>query len=283
VGVFVSLEITRPVSRGILGRLKGILSKPKAWVEPRECCGGQYASLCFDPGKTGPDWEKIRRLAEEYAPFVLAPEGLAPPEDSGLRVYNPTSGFRRQVLLHTTCEMIALTKMPMYRRVLGLIDTDGDWADQLYPLLRHYTSVKVVTKNLSRYRFAADQMMEELGAPVLVGEQLSSLSDCVLVVAPGDFSSREDFRLPCPVLTGGVCELRYRPLLVEKPEVGLPRFAGPPPPGIPEHLFAAALYELCDVDGISLTAKRLLLGHKRSLPAEAAGEIMRLSGQRGYF
>lgn len=280
--MFVSLEITQPVPQGILGRLRGILSRPKAWVEPRECCGGQYVSLCFNLGKNGPNWENIQRLAEEYAPLVLVPEGLNPPESSGLSVYTPTSGFRRQVLLHTACEMIALTKMPMYRRVLGLIDVDGDWADQLFPLLRHYTSIKVVTRNLSRYRFAGEQMMEELGAPVLVGEQLSSLSDCVLVLSPVDFSSQEDFRLPCPVLTGGTCSLRYRPLLMEKPEVGLPRFAEAPP-GIPEHLFAAALYELCDVEGINLAAKHLLLGHKRSHLAEAAGEVMRCSGQREYI
>jgi len=270
--VFVALEIRHRPQKGLRARLEGVFRPPKVWVEPRECCGAQYAALCAEPGKNGLDWEEIEWLAKDYSRWILLPEGVELPPGSAFRQYRGDQ-FDRQVLLETACALIARTRMPMYRRILGLIDQEGGWADSLYPLLKHYTAIKVVTKSLSRYRFAGEQMMEELGAPIMVGDQLSALSDCVLVLCPEDYESPESFRLRCPVLAGGRCVLRFRPDLLCGLEVALPGMDGCPP-GISPHTLAGALYDLCDLRQISLTATRLLYNHKLSTLDEAVRGVL---------
>lgn len=249
----------------MLAKLHSILTKPKVWVEPRELLGTQFAVVCAETGeRQEPDWAEVEWLAQTYSRWILLPDSLAEQfsSSSRLRAFDCRQ-FDREVFINTACSLIHRTRMPMYRRVLGLLDEDGGSADMLYQLLKYYTSVKVVTRNLPRYRDAAQQMMEELGAPVLVNSSLSSLSDCVLILSPGQFSSQEDVRMPCPILTPSEShlQLKYRCQTITRLQAALPGDAKPPQ-GISSHLFAAALYTLCDLDAIEPLACNMLFCHQ---------------------
>jgi len=246
-------------------------------LEVRTFLDVSYGAITAEEGRNGPDWAEIERAAREHTRWILLPEGLHLPADSTLRRYQPQQ-FDREVLLNTACDIISRTRMPMYRRMLGLIDEEGRYSDMLEELLKYYTCVKVVTRNLAHYRFAAERMMQELGAPVLIAQELSSLSDCVLALCPGPYSSNEDFRMPCPVISSGGCSLRYRFDEFHGLQAGLPVASPPAPPGIHTHLFAGAFYELCGADWISPTAHYLLFNHKVSSLSEAVRTVALMAG-----
>jgi len=270
--VFAALVVEKRPSDGIFAKLKGILSGPKSWVEPGEACGAQYAVIHATEGWRGLDWEEIERLAMEYSRRILLPEGTAPPPGSLLRPYT-TDQFDRLVLLHTACSLIHRTRMPMYRRVLGLLDADGSHAYMLPQLLKYYTAVRVVTASRPLYEAASERMMEELGAPVMVDSEISSLSDCVLVLCPSAYVPDGECALSCPVLCGGTLRLRRRFDCIDSLRVGLPA-AAQPPEGISEHLFAGALYELCEAMSVRPVARSLLYNRRISSLDEAVHAVL---------
>lgn len=269
--MFVALEPVRQESnslRSIFDRMAG----PKAWLEARSACGADFVVIKARIGKKGPDWEQIRQLAGRYADRMLLPDSLLPPEDSLIR--QPLCAtFDKQVLVHTACEIIQRTRIPMYRRVAGLIDLDGNHADMLFRLLKYYTSVRVVTNNFEKYFIESERMMEELGAPVLVGEELRSLEDCVLVVLPQSIPEMSG-KPPCPVLAGEQALLPSRWNIAAK--------LRPPPPaqllsccpaGIDPYRLMGALYEFCGVQSLPLVAEHILFNYKVSALSEVVQAV----------
>lgn len=279
--MFVALELARRPD-GAWWRLREILGgKPRPLLEERALFGARYAVLRARGGRDGPDWDEVVWAAREYARWILLPDGVQLPQGSPLRAYVPDA-FDREVLLRTACRLIAATRMPMYKRVLGIIDEHGRHTGMLPELLRHYTSVKALTRNAARYEQAAERMMYELGAPVLQVEGLSGFSDCALVLAPEAYSSQEDARLKCPVLAAKPVKLRYRTDVVDRLCVSLPdtQAGDALPEGIDTHLLAGALYELCGVRAFEPAAASLCINGRHARASEAARLILEASGLR---
>jgi len=262
--VFVALEIKERERGGIFGGLLSILRKPKPVCDMREVCGARYALIQVECERGGPNWDGVEQLAGRYASRVLVPEGWEIPTGSGISPPSLTR-FEETVLLHTACEIIHRTRMPMYRRVVGILDSRGAHGGMLPELLKYYTTAKIYTHNTPYYRQAAQAMMEEYGAPVQLCELPEGLLDCVLVLAPSGVEGCEAVRFLGPVLSprdtlrapaafDHVTELRVLPSPPMRELV--PRAVSP-------HRFAGALYEFCGVNMAGFVAGCAMLNSTR--------------------
>jgi hypothetical protein len=183
------------------------------------------------------------------------------------------------VLAETAAEIIRRSRMPMYRRVLGLIDRDGGFTDLPLGLLRHYTSVKVVTAREDLYEAVAEAAMEELGAPVMVGSTLSLLTDCVLILAPGPAMGEEEGSYPCPVLAGEGFKPSLPCDLISDPEPAVSEeLRGCCPPGISPHRFAAALFEDSGLVTVEFAAAKLRLCWRQAKTEEIVKYVTERAG-----
>lgn len=278
--MFVALEIIQKEPGGVFGRLRGMLVKPKLWLETGECAGAHYALLRVEASgrRDRIDWRAVERICGSYRNKLLLPEGLEPPIETGL-VRPELRRFNDRVFQHTACEVIAQTRMPMYKRVLGFIDREAKYSHMLNELLRHYTSVRVVTDNLDRYHTEAERLLEELGAPVVVGTGLDSLAGCVLILSPGAFYTSQAAAFSCPVVAGDVFVAGGRCDLV----TALRTVPGEPvrsacPAGIDPHDFAGALYEFCSADISTFLAERLLYNYRAAALPELVAAVARGAG-----
>jgi len=271
--VFVVLEVVTEHHGGFMDRI----FKPgqKVHAETRVAFGAHYGAILSRPPKKQKDWERIVTLAGRYTDRLLLPGGVkAPPS------ITPPSfpRYDQSVILKTAVEIIKLSRMPMYRRTIGLDDAEGDYSDFLYPLLHHYTMVKVLTGNTALYEKESAKMMYELGATVALIEDYTAFSDCALVVAPDGITTSDS--LKCPVLSRKppdfqqfsdfITDLRVIPPPDESPEDF--------PTGIDRHDFLAALYEYCGVSSVCLPAGRMIYQYRECEISEIVSAVNKTAG-----
>jgi hypothetical protein len=281
--VFVALELIDREIGGLLRKIRERLARPMVWLDAGECLGGRYAVLHVETSGGKIDWEAVERICGSYAGKLLLPENLEIPTGGRLRRL-PLRRFGEQVLLKTACAWGDRTRLPMYRRMAGFIDPAGNHTDMLPVLLKHFTSIKVLTEEAQIYGEAAEQMMEELGAPVLLAEDFDSFRDCVLVVAPAAVHTDREVTFPCPILCGDSFEAAGRFERIS----GLQAAVREPvrsccPRGIRPHDFAGALYECCGVVTSDFLPESLLYNYRRANMAEATAAVARLAGLDSPF
>lgn len=255
--MFVALEADEYQSTGILGDIFNIIKKPKARIEAREAMGAVYGVITAPRPVREADWKKIAALADRYADTMLLPVGMTPPPPISEAKF---PRFERRILLKTATEIVKRTRMPMYKRIAGLVDKTGEYADFLFPLLHHYTAVKVLTGQVDLYRAGAEHMMAELGAPVLICDDYAALGDCVLIIAPDGIETAG--RMRCPVLSRNppqtsqssdfITSLRILPY---DDNIVCPK-------GIEPHKFYAALYEYCGVEDVRDIAEQMIFKYR---------------------
>jgi len=255
------------------GGFMGRIFKPGAHTETREAFGARYGAIVLHPPVKARDWNRILALAGRYSDRLLLPSWLTPPPE-----VTPPSfpKYDRLVILKTAMEIIKLSRMPMYRRIAGLVDEKGEYADFLYPLLHHYTSVKVLTDNTGLYEQESAKMMYELGAPVLLAKDYSAFSDCALIVAPHGIRTAES--LKCPVISKNppasaqfsdfITDLRVAPSADAREAF---------PEGIDYHAFLAALYEYCGVEAVCLAASRMIFKYRECDIGEVVSAVVKVT------
>ena len=257
--MFVALSVTQR-NLNPWGRLLYRHKKPLMHLEPAAYLGRRYAILHVERFGSM-DWPQVRRICGLYADRLLCPRDCLPPTDCPL----PRPSFPRftqELLLQTACAIAAQCGLPLYRRVLGLYDPAGAWAPMLFPLLHHYTVIRVVTHATAAYQAAAHRMITELGAPVLVGDDIAALADCALVLCPD--TAIDIAHLTCPIL------LAAPPTQAKAPVHWLVPYAIRPtenlwrqcPPGITPHDFAGALYEFSGLPASAFTVGQLVKNYQ---------------------
>jgi len=272
--VFSVLELIEP-HRGecLSAKMRRILKRPKVDPVPFEIKGAGFTIIRAELLSDGqPDWEEIAWVAKEYSRWIILPQNLSPDfaVGSGIKVFS-TAQFDKEVLLKTVCRMLHFSQIPMYRRVVALLDDSGEHADMLFSLLHYCTSVKVVTRDLGLYEQSANKMMEKLGAPVFVSDVMSGLYDCVLALSPGNFSSGEDVSIPFPIAITekSTLKLHRNCNMFTGLKAALPE--GCSPPGeIDPHSLAGALYTLSGAGFIDPIAHNMLYSNRYVNIAQAS-------------
>lgn len=275
--LFVALQLTECKAKGVLGRAASLFVRSQPRAEEREALGAHYR-LILAPSRGGaPDWPAIARLADTRA--LLLPDRVPPPP-KGIVKPLQCPRFERQVLASTACEVVHRTRMPMYRRIVGLLDPLGKYAGLLFPLLHHYTAARVYTLSPERYERAAADIGERLGAPVASGPDLSLLDGSVLILAPGPVPDLPERPFPAPILAGR----GFTPPAGSEVFSGL-RASVPPelvehsPDGISPNRFAAALYDHCGLDVGGYVSHQMQRGASPSDLPTCIHSVMRRIGR----
>jgi hypothetical protein len=275
--MFVVLQIEHKRHSGFPRRILDMLRRGRIAYEQHQVMGARYYILRWSGGP--PDesgWAEMEDICRRSYNGALIPQGLVIP--GGVRFAPPLlPRFERRVLCETACEIARMSKqagVPLYRRVLGIADPGGELAQMLPSLLRYYSCVKVHTDNFELYLTESERMMRELGAPVLVGCELESLDDCMLILAREQSPLKPSPNVPvlCPAgFPGGspcVTSLQIRP-----PD----EIAAACPPDIPLQAFAGSLYEFCGIGSnkdISFAAAAMFCDYRRVGIAEAVRLIL---------
>lgn len=268
--MFVALELTQHGAGGIRNRIREILYRPVPEMQDAEALGRRYLLIRAPLVRGVPDWEEIAVLAGRYAGRMLLPDGVIPPEGSPIRTIQ-CPGFMRKVLCETVCALIDQTRMPLYRRILGFIDPDASHRDWLPQLLRHFTTIQVVTDREALYEETALEMMEKMGAPVAVRGNGALTPDCVLALAPDHTRFPRELRFSCPVMTSGSLAPLRNTDIITAPEIEASeslRLLSPE--GVSPHRFAAALHEYCGLELARYRAATVRYNYQQISLAEAA-------------
>jgi hypothetical protein len=256
--VFAVLEWEEP-PRSILGRVLGRLRGQNIYYARLQVMGAPYLLLRATARADAlPNWSILQQACGRYADRVLLPDnGIVLPQESGLAKAK-LPAFEKQVLVSTACSAIAGTKSPMYRRILGLVDAAGHFADQLQELLKYYTCVKVLTHAMERYLQESRRMMDRFGAPVIVSNEPGVLRDCVAILAPNPADMTGVPRAPVPVIAGG-----NAPLCCPHDWVSHLRIVPPTPVqeacprGVDSQAFSGALYEFSGLQKQNFAAAQM--------------------------
>lgn len=268
--MFVALEVADPRFSGIFGNVLNILTKPKPRLETRKAMDAVYGVITASGPIHEADWLLIAELAGRYAGRMLIPEGFEPPPPLKTAEF---PNYERRVILETAVEIIRRTRMPMYRRIAGLVDNNGEYASFLFPLLHHYTTVKVLTGKAAAYIPEAERMMEELGAPVVICEDYAALSDCVIIIAPDGVGVSG--RLPCPVLAAKPPDaLQHSDFITDLQVLPGSGIAALCPAGIEPSRYLAALYEFCGVEPSGFVAERMVWRYRKSDLTEIVRDML---------
>jgi hypothetical protein len=275
--LFACLELIPPTPQGIRGLFSPTPTRTELFSA--RVLGAEFLRLEAQVNRRGkPDWDAVARLVRPLTPYLLAPAGCQPPKHLGFAPPVFTA-FERRVLLQCACDLINGSPVPLYRRRLGVYDPAGEWAEELLYLLHYYTSVRVVTQNLRAYQMAADLAMEELRALVLLGEEPSDFSDCILLLCPGDVAQPLPLLPACPVLAGGIFADFQGCNVFSAPRVSatLPQISQLPR-GSDLHTFAGAVFHSYGYWLPNLRLGQLLINGKESLPEQARYILLREAG-----
>lgn len=275
LGLFACLQVYSRRPSGLAGRLIHLLKKPETRLEYAHALGADFGVVHAENKGRGPDWEAVSRLLRPQIRCLIAPEEWPVPQE--LELEADVGDFERRMLLLAACRLADRTRMPLYRRVLGLYDPPGILAEELLTLLRYFSSVRVVTQNLERYEEMATLALEELGAPVMLGSDPSDFSDCILLLCPQAVKRPLALLPSCPVLAGGFFADEGGCNLLSSPQAALGRHRSCVPPGIAPHAFAAVFF-CCENSFLPEEVESLLLNGKRSGLDEAARLILREAG-----
>ncbi|WP_312640550.1 hypothetical protein [Hydrogenoanaerobacterium sp.] len=280
-GLFAVLRIEKQQDEGIFARLLHRMKQRKMKAEAVDTPFGSYALLTAQSMQV--DWDKVDALCGRAGRNLVLPRQLSIPEGYALRRFVPTA-LTLRVLCNTCVEIIRHSKLPLYRKIVTLVDPMAHYIDFVPELLYHCITVKVATSQVERYNLLSEQLMEELGASIVVTDSLDNFDSSILVVCPGD-EGLDKIVTNAPVLTAGNIDIPSVCKLVGDMQIQ-PRgeLAAYVPKGITPLDFAGALYELSGWQGATkLTAHTLRCKDNLLHPSEIAKYLEQNDSQKPHY
>lgn len=167
-------------------RNKGLI----AWLKrekgtARYCAqeGLDYYLLTIPYKKKQPDYTALRELYPRFSGRVILADSLELPSDISALCFYPHH-FERKIMLRLCTKISELLPVPLIRRVIGLVDPDGIYASFAETLIKYSPIVKVYTQNPDAYNETRQMLLDLYGAPLVMTERISSLSDCFVIFSP---------------------------------------------------------------------------------------------------
>lgn len=197
--MFAVIQIEKGQGEGIFARLLHRMKKRAILVQPVQTALGSYMLVTLRSERV--NWDKVAAALGRAARFAVMPRTLELPEGCPVRRFEPES-FLSHLLLNTCIDTIRQTKLPLYRKIVTLVDSNGRYADYVPELLCHCITVVVVTAAQERYSAVSERMMEELGAGIVVTDSADGCAGSMLVIAP-ETEDAVKVTQPVVVITAG--------------------------------------------------------------------------------
>lgn len=267
--MFAVLRVEKEQASSIFGKLLHRMKQHRIRAETVETPLGSFLLLTAASERI--DWDKAAALCGRAGKNLVLPRELALPENAPVRRFVPVS-FSLLLLKNTSVELIRRCKLPLYRKIVTLVDPQALYLDFVPELLCYCITVRVVTARPERYAALSEQLMEELGASIVVTDEPDSLGGSVLVICP-DSGDVGGLSAAVPVLTAGDADAPSQSRFVVGDPQLRPRgeLAACLPHGISPLDFAGALYQFGGWRGAEkLTASTLRCKSNLLTPAELA-------------
>lgn len=234
--MFVVLTIQRE-EKGLLVRAGEWLRGPLE-VRRRSFLGNGYYHIIDHTGGR-PHWELLSRAVGKVATRLVLAGEEEPPQGSGLRPYDP-SIFAGRMTAMAGVQLLREMGEAGRRATVALVDEDGLFSWCAGELARQCALLRVYTRRPDRYAALCRELMEGLGASLLLTDGPEGLGDCLFAVSPAPTGV---WKLPMPVLTVDHSGIQGRPTLNRLEPALPPELLEQLPPGVSLPLFLGAAWE----------------------------------------
>lgn len=197
--MFAVLQIEKGQEEGIFARFLHKMKKRTILTRTVQTKLGEY--LLVTTYSEQINWDKVAQITGRAGRNLVLPRRIQLPQGCPVRRFEPDA-FRLQVLLNTCVDVIRHTKLPLYRKIVTLVDQDGAYTQFVPDLLCYCMTVKVVTAAQERYGTLSEKMMEELGASIVVTDHMEGSDGSMLIIAP-DAEQAVQVAQPVAVITAG--------------------------------------------------------------------------------
>ena len=221
------------IGQKLLDRIRP--GKITCWEE--QAAGCRYRRIHVVTSRRGIPWKKVASLTKGEK--ILLPREISIPPGVRMEPIVPKK-LQPKLALAMLLGSLEKTKIPLSARTVGIIDWQGEYQQETIALAQEAATIRVLTQHPQEYRSFQKQMLDWYGAPILVGERLESMEDCMAVYCPQEYENLKNSSLKgvvfagAPVKLGGRCQILENFFPGEEIEV---------PAGIHPADFFGALYE----------------------------------------
>ena len=241
--MFAVLRVKSLSATGIIGRLLHKIKKHSVKAELVKTPLGSY--LLLEAESESINWKKVENLCGRAGKRLVMPPELELPQVTTLKRFVPEA-LTGRIMLNTCTEVIRRCHLPLYRKIVTLVDINAEYTYYVPELLCNCITVRVVTACDDRYDEVSRQMMEELGASVLVTNTLGEpqeQGDSIFIICPNG-NAASTILSKTPVFTLGNIDVPAPSKLIGdlqiKPQGQLAELL---PHGIAAIDFAGAMYD----------------------------------------
>jgi hypothetical protein len=224
----------------------------KITMEDKLALGAPYREIAVDRPPNARAWRRIERAVGALSSGVVVGQDLVLPEDTAVTPFVGREKFLPLLCVNTAARSLELARLPFARRNVGFVDPKGVRQSLVLRLLKYAPTVTVITDAPERYGAFCEQVLESLGAPVLLAGGDSALSCCAVVAVPEKIDAALLLRLDAPVISACPPPGGGRSPVLTSLEPPAPPGVGIAP-SVSAAQFLGALYECCGVTALEDT------------------------------
>ena len=185
------MEISMPVALSIINENKVNVVKrifrcilpntPK--VEKIQAEGVTLKNITYKKRSGKIPWKKISNIVKEDSKYVLCSEDIRVPITYGIQRF-ASNKLSRRLCENAVISAIESANIRPSDIVISLYDPRAAYSDLLDILLQYSAQIKVVSNNMVFYEEESLRLMEEYGVTVLTTDNISSLDNSNIIIAP---------------------------------------------------------------------------------------------------
>lgn len=158
-----------------------IPNRPK--VEKLEAEGVNLKSITYSKRNNKIPWKKISKIIREDSEYVLCNKGIRVPAIYGIQRFSSNELYRH-LCENAVISVLDNLNINPSKINIALYDPRAAYSDLLEILLQYSSQISVVSNHIEFYENESTELMEEYGVAVLVSDNISSLDESHLVIAP---------------------------------------------------------------------------------------------------
>ncbi len=207
---------------------------------------GALKIKCIDYTKYIKDinWQKLDKIIGAQRNRLLCQKDLVLPNNLGYKRFDD-SEYKLRLCKNLGISLVSKASKKVR---VGIVDDDAIHTAFVKYILKYTDDVVVVTKNDQVYKVVADNLLEELGAPITISRSYHSLENCELIIALSPIKQTICTDNKALILSEVKPSFSVDCVLIYDYVIDLPKqFVPLCPENIDKTYFAAALYSVYNV------------------------------------